>query len=148
MQSTITALFCRGGIADSQRENGLAWSRTCTYLITEWSPEGLSIVIPPPHPLLFALILLLGVFLAGGTWRSWDGGGGKEEEHICTGITLRNRGSSPSGNKDLAFLEVSDSRSCCSLSASICCWGARKLHILLAFLLALAAYSTGIPYDL
>lgn len=54
--------FLQGGIADSQRENGLAWSRTCTYLITEWSPEGISIVIPSPHPLLFTLILLLGVF--------------------------------------------------------------------------------------
>lgn len=47
--------FLQGGIADSQRKNGLAWSRTCSYLITECGPEGLSIVIPSPHPLLSPL---------------------------------------------------------------------------------------------
>lgn len=96
---------------------------------------------PPPS---FALILLLGVFCTpnknkSGTWGSWDGGGGKEEEHVCTDIMLRNKGTNPSGNEDLAYLEVSGSESCRSLSASICCWGTRKLYILLAFLVALAA---------
>lgn len=108
--------FLQGGIADSRRKK---WASLEQNLEAIWLQNVVRRVFffycnsfPPP----FALILLLDIFLAGGKWGSWDGGGGKEEEHICTSILLRNKGTDPSRNKDLAYLQASDSKSCFSLS--------------------------------
>lgn len=77
-------------------------------MITECSPEGFfhcnsSLPTFCPYP-------VAGYFLAGETRGSWERGGGNEGAHICTSILLRNKGTDPSGNKDLAYLEVSNSK--------------------------------------